>query len=352
MTQLITLLGKGGVGKTTAVIALARTAARTGKRTLLVGHLNGTRWAERLGCPLPDTPQEIAPQLWGVQLSAASLLADYWEKMKGLEAQYLRMPVLQEVFGAELGILPGMDGALTLSYLRERYDEGQYDLIIYDGTGDGQTLRMWGMPEILNWYLRRFRQILTGSALGQALSPFLEPMLRSVLQVSMPTDLGRSGNKMTSLLDRGQSAVGDRTQVLAYLVTSDDPEAIAVAQFLWSSAQQVGLTVGGVYSHGQVPADAFAPLAIAPFGSDPSANLPLIPANSAPAAITLDIPACQARLYLPHFDKRQVKLTQMGPEITIEAGDQRRNLFLPPELNGKQAIGAKFQDGYLIITFG
>jgi arsenite-transporting ATPase len=348
MTQIITLLGKGGVGKTTVAIALARTAARTGRRTLFMGHRNGTPWNDRWGRPLGDSAQELEPQLWGIELSATTLLADYWEKMKGLEAQYLRMPVLQEVFGAELGILPGMDAALALSYLRERYDEGRYDFIIYDGPGDLQSLRMWGMPEILNWYLRRFRQILTGSALGQALTPFIEPMLRSVLQVSFTPDLGQSGNKMTSLLDRGQAAVGDRTQVLVYLVTSDDPEAIAVAQFLWGSAQQVGLTVGGVYCRGTVHPECFAPLVVAPIAEE----LTPIPAAAAPAAITLDVPAQQARLYLPHFDKRQVKLTQLGPEITIEAGDQRRNLFLPPELSGKQAVGAKFQDGYLIITFG
>ncbi|KAB1988567.1 hypothetical protein, partial [Haemophilus parainfluenzae] len=35
----------------------------------------------------------------------------------------------------------------------------------------------------------------------------------------------------------------------------------------------------------------------------------------------------------------------------VEAGDQRRNLFLPKELAGRNVAGARFQDQYLVITF-
>ena len=74
-------------------------------------------------------------------------------------------------------------------------------------------------------------------------------------------------------------------------------------------------------------------------------------ALQAPKPIEIDIHNQQVRLFLPGFDKKQVKLTQYGPEVTVEAGDQRRNLLLPPALSGKQVTGAKFQQSYLIISF-
>ena len=76
-----------------------------------------------------------------------------------------------------------------------------------------------------------------------------------------------------------------------------------------------------------------------------------IAAQANPATV-IDLPSKTVKLFLPSFDKTQVKLTQYGPEVTVEAGDQRRNLMLPPALAGKSVAGAKFQDQYLVLTFG
>jgi HSP20-like domain found in ArsA len=165
------------------------------------------------------------------------------------------------------------------------------------------------------------------------------------------------------MLEQGKAAISDPQRVAAYLVTTADEAAIATAKYLWGAAQQVGLTVGGVLLNRAADAVAIAPqFAPLPLVALPNSAVndwqPLIDAlpnfdsaTQMPRAIAINIAERKVSLFLPNFDRKQVKLTQYGPEITIEAGDQRRNIFLPPELRGKPVAGAKFQDGFLIISF-
>lgn len=364
MALILTLLGKGGSGRTTLAIAAAKQYATNGKRVLLCVQETGPVLGLLLGITPTSQPQPIATNLSVVQFQTTTLLERAWDELKTLEAQYLRSPFFKAVYGQELGVLPGLDSALALNALREYEASGDYDLIIYDGLSDQTTLRMLGMPEVLNWYFRRFKEVFLQSDFSGMVMPLLQPILSTVLTVGNSLDSATQPvEKANNLLMQGQQAVQDPARCLAYLVTTGDPLAIARATYLWGSAQQVGLTVGGILmnqttaSSQSIALDAFAPLPsyTIPHRSDSDwtplmAAMPdLQAALQAPRPIEVDVTARTVRLFLPGFDKKQVKLHQSGPEITIEAGDQRRNLFLPPELSGRSATGAKFQDRYLTI---
>jgi anion-transporting ArsA/GET3 family ATPase len=356
MAFILTFLGKGGVGKTTLAIAAAKRYAAENRRVLLVTQDTSPGFGITLGAAVGNQPQSIGPGLDVVQLQTAQLLEQSWEELKKLEAQYVRTPFFKNVYGQELGVLPGMESALVMNEIR-RY-QTQYDVIVLDGLGNQETLRMLGMPEVFSWYVRRFRQVFIESDLGRAIGPFLPPIGAAVLNVNWTADnFAQPTQEINQLLDQGKQAIADPHRVAAYLVTTDDPAAVATAQYLWGSAQQIGLTVGGVLARS--PVDGFAPLPVTVMptksGMDWQPLVEALPdfnqAAMAPLPIKIDGAARQVSLFLPSFDKKQVKLTQYGPEITIEAGDQRRNIFLPPDLTGKAVSGAKFQDGYLIISF-
>jgi anion-transporting ArsA/GET3 family ATPase len=355
MAFLLTFLGKGGVGKTTIAIAAAQKLASQGKRVLLLAQDSSPALGILLGQAIGPQPQTIGPNFDAMQCHITTLLEQSWEELKKLEGQYVRTPFFKNVYGQELGVLPGMESALVLNEVR-RYD-GQYDAIVLDGWGNQETLRMLGMPELGSWYVRRFRQVLIDSDLGRTLGPFLPPIGAAVLNVNWTADnFAQPTQEINALIDQGRNKITDPAQTAAYLVTTDDPAAIATAQYLWGAAQQVGLTVGGVLANRSTVSNGFAPLPISAIPSGDAASLmnalpDLNQAVNAPRSIVIDKAQQQVSLFLPSFNKQQVKLTQYGPEITIEAGDQRRNIFLPPELTGKPVTGAKFQDGYLIISF-
>jgi arsenite-transporting ATPase len=366
MALILTFLGKNGIARSKIAIAAAISLATQGKRVLLAGLADPTL-SILLNTPLTSDPQEISPNLQAVQFQASVLLERNWEEVKKLEAQYLRTPIFKEVYGQELVVLPGMDNALALNAIREYDASGKYDAIIYDGTGDAASLRMLGMPESLSWYMRRFRQLFVNSDLGKTISesPVTQPLISSLFNFNWTADnFSQPTNQVNNFLEEGKAALTNPRRVAAFLVTTSEPIDVANSRYLWGSAQQIGLTVGGAIL---VPggentnlSEEFAPLPVSIVPDVANGEWqPLIDAlpNLAEQAlqanppIEIDVHNRQVRLFLPGFDKKQVKLTQQGPEVTVEAGDQRRNIFLPPALSGKPVTGAKFQNSYLIISF-
>jgi anion-transporting ArsA/GET3 family ATPase len=365
MPQILTFLGKGGSGRTTVAIAAAKQQANLGRRVLFVSQDPTPATGILLGVPLTDTPQSIGANLEVVSISATVEIERGWEEVKQIEARYLRSPILRNVYGQELAILPGMDSAIALNALRKYDASGKYDVIVYDGSGDMTTLAMAGMPDNLGWYLRRFIAVVEESDLWRTIAPIMQPTMAAILTVAWTGEsvMSQPIQEATTALSHIQSIISNPQRVVGYLVTSDDRAAVAMAKYFWGSAQQSGLTIGGVILNRGAVSDAvaaeFDPLALTvmptQIGADWQPLMEAMPdfsqAVSVPKPMSIDIPNREVRLYLPGFDKTQVKLTQSGPEVTIEAGDRRRNILLPSPLKGSSVTGAKFQGGYLIISF-
>ncbi len=364
MPQILTFLGKGGSGKTTVAIAAAKQQANLGRRVLFVSQDPTPATGILLGASLPDRPQSIGANLEVVAVPATVAIDRGWEDVKQVEARYLRSPILRNIYGQELTILPGMDSAIALNALRQYDANGKYDVIVYDGTGDISTLRMAGMADSLNWYLRRFIAVVEESDLWKTISPLMQPAMAAILTVAWTGEsvLSQPIQAAKTALDDSQAVISNPQRVVGYLVTNDDPTAIATAKYLWGSAQQSGLCIGGAIVWGEVSdrvTTEFEPLVVnqipTKVGTDWQPLMDALPdftkAIDLPKPIAIDTKNREVRLYLPGFDKTQVKLTQSGPEVTIEAGDQRRNILLPSPLKGASVRGAKFQAGYLIISF-
>ena len=366
MSLILTFLGKGGVGRSVCAIAAAKKLAAQGQRVLLLTQDVGPAFGLLLGSAVSAEPSAVEPNLTVLQLKSTALLQQNWDMVKQLEAQYLRDPFFKAVYGQELSVLPGMDTALALNAIREYDSSGAYDVIVHDGPGDQASLRMWGLPEGMDWYFRRFKQVFHASQFYKAVTPFIQPVTAAVFSnVSFSSDLidQPQVNQATNMITEGKAAVNSPARVCAYLVSTGSAGAIATARYLWGAAQQVGLTVGGALVNradaAVGPSFSPLPMSLLPDWADGSSWQPLVDAlpdfqtvPDVPAPMTVDLNALTVKLFLPSFDKKQIELTQYGPEVTVEAGDQRRNLSLPKELQRRSITGAKFQDDSLIISFG
>lgn len=373
MTLILTFLGKGGTGRTTVAIAAAQKLADAGSRVLLISQEAGPALSlltkSEIG-PMPSSVSVGSQSFQAVQLSTTALVDENWEKLKTFEARYLRDPFFKDVYGQELSVVPGMDDFLALNAIREYTESNQYDVIVHDGSGDQSTLRMWGAIGGIDWYFRRFKKVFQDSQFYRSISPFIAPVTGAILSSGMSGDVWNQPETQSveTMVAKGKALVRDPMQLRAYVVTADDEIAIATGKYLWSAAQQIGLTVAAALtnqpyegsSNTQATESAFAPIPVTalPHGSSDNRWQSIIDALpaltepiSVPEPMSVDTASRTVKLFLPGFDKTQVKLTQNGPEVTVEAGDQRHNLSLPPALNGLPVTGAKFQDGYLIISF-
>ncbi len=335
MARIITFLGQSAVERAQLAIDLARYAAEQGRRTLLL--VQSLTVPTLLGMSLPNEPQAIGANLSVVQLRNTYRLEQGWSLVKDFEQQYLRNPFFKSIYGQELPVLPGMGAIIALLALRT-YDP-DYDLIIYAGSGELSTLHLLGTSEVGSWYRRRLSQAFLDSELFQALRPFADPVLRAVANVNTPIEnLFQTTDQ--DWLEQGRRAIAENCT--AYLVVTDAPGDAAVARYLWGSAQMIDLNVGGVVSSLEL-GEVFKPLRV-------SSELAwLLHPSQAPAPIAIERSSRQVKLFIPGFDKSDIELSQSGPELTITAGDQRRNVSVPQGFGA--VTGAKFQEQYLVIQF-
>lgn len=336
MSRIITFLGQAGTGQTTIAIATAKWFAERNQSVLLVTHTPCPSAERLLGMPLAAQPQVISKKLEAVQLQTTVLLEQSWNALKKLVSLYLPIPALSdEVYPGELIILPGFDSVLTFNALCQYYLSGDYDVIVYDGRGDLETLRLLGVPQVLDWYFRRFYRFFQNLDLSKIVDSIGGPIASALLATSADTQkIEQELKQVRGWIDQGVAVVNNPQQFTAYLVTIDEPSAIAEARWLWGSAQQVKLRASGVLVYqrqGEMLElqQAFEPLAIhaVPKLCDEDWE-PLIQAlpdfdqiPSVPDPVEIDIAQRQVRVFLPGFTRKQVKLTQFGAELTVEAGD-------------------------------
>jgi len=145
-TVLVSLWGKGGVGKTTLAAAAGLALKNHGLRVLLVS-TDPTPGLSKLLCPsnssfAPGEPMPCA----GLDVVEASEedVKELWKKRFGDEVYLVvssLLPVGREIIDYVAGA-PGITDQFTMYYVYTLAREGDYDVVVWDTPAAGGSLRM------------------------------------------------------------------------------------------------------------------------------------------------------------------------------------------------------------------
>jgi anion-transporting ArsA/GET3 family ATPase len=153
----VIVTGKGGTGKTTVVAALGLTAARQGRRVMLV-ETGRDEHVPRLlapgAAPAGYQGREIAPRLHAMRVDPYEALAEYLKLqlgVPGLVSRVLRNRGFRQLLDAS----PGWRELVTLGkvwHLRQATDEAgraRFDLIVVDAPATGHGLTFLDVPRVV-----------------------------------------------------------------------------------------------------------------------------------------------------------------------------------------------------------
>ena len=154
--------GKGGVGKSTVLSAVATAAARAGKRTLIVElgiHTSSSQLFH--GPSVGYEPAEVAPGVHATRVLFEPALVDYIKsrlKLRPIATLVVRNNSLRRLFMAA----PGVDEIVTLHRVAQLAADERWGPILVDLESTGHALMFFDLPGVLEVFLKDgpLRQVL------------------------------------------------------------------------------------------------------------------------------------------------------------------------------------------------
>ncbi|KAI3893736.1 hypothetical protein MKW92_009562 [Papaver armeniacum] len=397
-TKLVTFLGKGGSGKTTSSILAAQYYAKQGLNTCLVIQSQDPTAEYLMGCKIGTSPTQCNNNLSVVRFDTTKMLLEPLNQLKKADARLnFTQGVIEGVVGEELGVLPGMGsifaalaiqklvGVVERTSATKKSTQEKFDIVIYDGVSNEETLRMISATETARSYLKYLRNLAEKTDIGRLTAPSLLRLAEE--SVELNDGRSRFDGKMSSdiwndierMLERVSTGFGKPSKLSCYLVMDpNNPTSINAAMRYWGCAIQSGAHISGAFGYAPPQSTESADIIKTKFSPLPSAIMPYLSIGSPidwdavvlksvgedarlvfaaerndtfPSPVTFDAANKSVTLFMPGFDKSEIKLFQYrgGSELLVEAGDQRRVIRLPNSIQGKVG-GAKFVGRSVVVT--
>jgi anion-transporting ArsA/GET3 family ATPase len=152
--RLILVVGKGGVGRSTVAAAIAGNCAAHGRRTLLYETNANDRFGPYFSRPpVGEALTQLAPNLWAVNATPSSALAEYGMMILRWKSVY-EMVFENRVSKAFLRAIPGLDDYALLGKVwyhtsEEKRGAPVWDTVVFDMPASGHSVSMLRVPWVI-----------------------------------------------------------------------------------------------------------------------------------------------------------------------------------------------------------
>ncbi len=385
--RIILYSGKGGVGKTSLSAATAIRAARMGKRTLVMSTDSAHSLADALDRRVGPDPTEILPKLDAVEVDVNKELGSHWGVIQEYLTRFMTFRGVADTVAEEMAILPGMEELFSLLKVKTFAESGRYDVIVIDCAPTGDTVRMLGVPEILNFYFSRIFPI------QRTVLRTVRPVAERMTDMPIPSDKVFAAVKALYEQMEGMGPLlQDPKRSSIRIVLNPEKMVIAESQRLYTYLSLFGFPVDAVVANRVLPEEArsayfdrwfkiqaghletareaFEPL---PFFKAPLFDREMVGtemldefgrrvfADQDPTAVLYQGKPIEVKkekgsyaLYirLPFAEKDRIQVWTRGDELVVQVDNQRRHLMLPRTLAGRAVASAAFLDHRLRVSFG
>jgi len=385
--RIILYSGKGGVGKTSLSAATAVRSASLGHRTLVVSTASAHSLADALDVPVKGTPTPIAPRLDALEIDVNEELAGHWGVIQEWLTRFMTFQGVDEAVAEEMAILPGMEELFSLLRVKRLSESKAYDVVIIDCAPTGETVRMLGVPEILNFYFKRIFPI------QKTVLRSVRPVARRVTSMPLPSDdVLAAVKRVYDELEGISPLLQDPRQSSIRIVLNPERMVINESRRLYTYLNLFGFPVDGIVANRVLPPEArsgylqgwvaiqaghlaearrsFEPLPFfeARLFDREMVGLPLLEVfarevfgESDPTQVFFAEKPVEVKkegrgyaLYirLPFAEKDRIQVWTRGEELVVQVDNQRRHVLLPRSLAARRLLGAAFADQRLRVAFG
>jgi arsenite-transporting ATPase len=385
--RIILYSGKGGVGKTSFSAATAVRAASLGRRTLVVSTDAAHSLADALGVTIRGEPTPIAKNLDALEIDVNRELADHWGVIQEWLTQFMTFQGVNDAVAEEIAIFPGMEELFSLLKVKKYAETAAYDLVVIDCAPTGETVRMLGVPEVLNFYFKRIFPV------QRTVLKSVRPVAKRMTDMPLPGDnVFGAVKSLFEELEGMAPLLKDPRRSSIRIVLNPERMVINESQRLYTYLNLFGFPVDAVIANRVLPPAArseyfdrwfgiqaghlaearqsFEPLPFfqARLFDREMVGLPLLDemarevfGESDPASVFFQERPIEVRkegkgyamyIRLPFAEKERIQVWTKGEELVVSVDNQRRHILLPRSLASRRLMGAAFKEQRLRVQFG